>query len=88
MRFLPILLAAGIDVTPWFALIPPEARGYLIAAAVSALAATLNEALRRQKRKGKRSGPVKLLLLSFLNLFAGNLDQTMRQAKAAKEPKE
>lgn len=66
------------------AMIPPEARGYLIAAAVSALAAAANQALRRQKAKGKKSGPVVMFFLSFLNLFAGNLDQTARQVKAAK----
>lgn len=85
---IPILLAAGIDVTPWLAWIPPEARGYLIAAAVSALAAAANQALRKQKAKGKRSGPVVMFLVSVLNLFAANLDQTARAAKAAKEPKE
>lgn len=97
MRFLLLLtltpistFAAGINVTPGssvLALIPPEARGYLIAAAISALAATANQALRRQKAKGKRSGPVVMFFLSFLNLFAGNLDQTVRQVRAAKEPK-
>lgn len=50
--------------------------------AVSSLATAYNAWLRRMKAQGKRASPVLLFLGSFLNLFAANFDQAVRQGRA------
>lgn len=91
MRFLPILLAAGIDVTPGasvVAALPPWAQFALSGLGLFALSIGASFWSDYVRRLGKRAKPWMLSLSAALNLAAGNPHKAARAAKAAKAPKE
>lgn len=94
---IPILLAAGIDVTPeasvvagmpvWlqFAIQLVEQHPAKLLFAVSLLASFLSQYVRNKRQAGQPVAPSLMALSSVLNLVGGNPHKAVRAAKAVKK---